>query len=558
MRKPAAGGPLLGMQPTKGGHDDKEAGYFVNARCTQRFGILLILLSVTLVAIGLTTSSTISEQRHTVELQEGRLHKDQIQDMTLHKQQNAKLIKTLSLMQAHMTHESIKERKLKRAIRRFAASHKLYAKQVARLMAKLEGAVGYPPEKLGETGGGQHDNAHAVLKSVKVGMGKMLNDFLHASQGVERAQNWAEAHDKRRASRAANLRQRISDELKAILEQERAEEIREAAHAAADPGFAHDLRVSAKKSASQLESMAQAEVGRIIFKFRTFFKSLPRITVDEAVLEKAVKLLKDTRGNRVPVQEAEEQIADLAEGAPSFKRLMQPWGDADGRSHIERFETAVLVATFLPKIPLVAQRFERWGRHELSDVEMMLFLQTHAGRLLPLVVGVEGEGKAFGALQVTGHSATLATHEQFKRRRKDMHLNTRREARRTKLLEFRKRVQTCLAVHDSGHAWTEIQRSMCGPLGIDQNTSSKKLATVKKCLDLTDPKAAVAAGKAHSWGKAEKQTCGEIGMGPDGAEEMAWCMSLDRDSSTTWTDGVKRTCARYAIGPDVPDRDEYF
>ena len=147
----------------------------------------------------------------------------------------------------------------------------------------------------------------------------------------------------------------------------------------------------------------------------------------------------------------------------------------------------------------------------------------------------------------------------FMRRQRDAHVAQRRQARVTALLEHRKRLQGCLAVHGGGGAFTGTQETMCAALGVEASVADATVASMHKCLDLTDPAMVVAKdGATHEWTKAEKAECGSVGLGPDAVEELTWCLTLARDASTTWSEGVRKVCARYAIGPKDSARDEYF
>lgn len=89
----------LGLLPMKGGAGQKEKGYFINTSCTRRVGGILIALSLLLVILGLTSSAKIAQQRSVVGLKEGLLHQRQIREGGGLQQHNAKLVKTLTMMQ---------------------------------------------------------------------------------------------------------------------------------------------------------------------------------------------------------------------------------------------------------------------------------------------------------------------------------------------------------------------------------------------------------------------------------------------------------------------------
>ena len=89
----------LGMIAMKGGAGQKEKGYFINTSCTRRVGGILIGLSLLLVILGLTSSAKIAQQRTVVGLKEGMLHQRQIRDAGGLQQHDAKLVKTLTMMQ---------------------------------------------------------------------------------------------------------------------------------------------------------------------------------------------------------------------------------------------------------------------------------------------------------------------------------------------------------------------------------------------------------------------------------------------------------------------------
>ena len=541
----------LGMERAKGGYGEKEQGYFVRSSWAQRVGGLLVLLSVALLVVGLTSSIKIDEQQEEIEQQEATLHKGMMRSLTSEKRNHAKLVQTLSMMQAHLVHEGVKERKLKRAVRRFTEQQKAFTTRIAGLVAKIEEATAnsaVPP----------------AVNSLRKDLDLLYNDHRHATQQIERTQNWALQHDSNRAGRLKQLHSGIQEMLRDIIAEERATELREAVHAAVDADFAQDLAKLSHSNGAQLESREQAAVGRVIYRFNAYLKHLPRIDVPTGVLAQAQRLLSDIHNNVVPIAEAEDNVQEMSEHE-AIATLMKPWSSHDPRTLIERFEYAVRVASFLPKRALVEGQLARWSKHELSDPEMMLALQTHAGKLLPLVLGVGDDvqtGWSGDGSNVLGGGAGV--HKRFERRPKGLHLNARRAKMRSKTLELRKRIEQCLALEKErrGGVFSEQQQSMCDPVGVSSPLSSSVRDSMESCLSLTDPSRVVARGGiGHEWSSEERARCKAFGLGPKGAEELAWCLSIERDASTEWTADFRKVCARYAIGVSFSNEElehDYF
>jgi hypothetical protein len=525
----------LGLLPTKGGADQKEKGYFINTACTRRVGGILVLLSVALVIVGLTSSAHIAQQQRVVQLKEGMLHQGQIRDGGGLQQHHAKLVKTLTMMQGYMSHEGDKQRKLKRAVRRFADVHKQYTGIFVKLVAQIDGATA----KQDMEGAGA---AFAQLKEQLLAMNK---SFRATEKDMLKVTAFAVQHDKRRASRMDTLQARVAEELQGVIAAERSAEIAEASHAAADPQFAADLSDAEEANAAMLESGDQAELGQTIFSFKHYVEHMRLPTLSAAELAAAQALLEDLHGSKIAVKDAEVKMEQIAS-----QEDLRPRGPEDDRSLIERFERLVDKALFAPQRPAMLARLAKWQRHELSDTEMLLFVQQTAPELIPDELEKHGGEEEEAAPGEVGG---------FQRRQRDAHVGQRRQARVTKLLEHRKRLQACMAVHGAGDAFAGTQATMCAALGITAATTSEAMASMTMCLGLTDPATVVAnGGEPHEWTKEEKTECGSVGLGPDAAEELTWCLTLARDASTTWSEGVRKVCARYAIGPTENDRDQYF
>ena len=226
------------------------------------------------------------------------------------------------------------------------------------------------------------EDAAAMSKSfdaLKAQLQHMHKTFSNTENELQKSTAFATQHDKRRAKRFKELQKRVATELKSVIASERAAEIAEASHAVTDPRYAADLAAAEKANGAMLESSDQAALGQVIHHFAHYIRTMRVPKLSAAELTAAHALLADLHASRISVKDAEVKMGEIAR-----QEDLLPRGSRDDRSLIERFEQLVRKADFAPHRELMRARLKKWQRHELSDVEMLLYVPfPPCRRLLP-------------------------------------------------------------------------------------------------------------------------------------------------------------------------------
>ena len=265
----------LGLKRTKGGVGDKEAAYLVQRSNVSKFGILLIAISVLCLVIGLsmemdlahTTKQVAREQQRVVAHKKALLVTREL-DQLDNAQQEAKLIKVLSLIQAHFARDRKEAEMMVAFHKRFNAAMIAHKKAIDVVLAELDGnpkVVAYLREQLYASAKDFHIRTASVAKRYGAAI---------TTEGQE-----AEA-------RLHKLTQSILSELDADVKEEKQETAQEAALERSDPEW---KKMAAEYNAKNPmpKSQDQRDVTSMITHFEKHVQDLPENTLTLSEIEAA-------------------------------------------------------------------------------------------------------------------------------------------------------------------------------------------------------------------------------------------------------------------------------
>jgi len=356
----------LGLKRTKGGVGDKEQAYLVQRTNVTKCGFLLIAVAVLCLVIGLGMETDLAHTTKQVAVAQQRVvaHKKALLvtkelDMMDNAQQEAKLIKVLSLIQAHFARDRKEAEMMVVFHKRFNDAMLAHKKAIDVVLAELDGnpkVVAYLREQLY----GSAKDFHIRTASVAKRYGAAIT-----TEGQEAEE------------RLRTLTQSILAELAADVREEHAEKAQEATLEAKDPEWKKMAAAYAKAhpagGAGGSKSQDQRDVTSMITHFEQHVKDLPENTLSGGEIAAAQRNLARFRTDpRVTFGEMSAEVDRF------FGAAQVPVPDVGEQAQLlVKYEELIEQELFLTKdLEKLQAELANWEDGKLSNAEMVASIET--------------------------------------------------------------------------------------------------------------------------------------------------------------------------------------
>jgi len=361
----------LGLKRTKGGVGDKEQAYLVQRTNVSKCGFLLIAVALLCLVIGLGMETDLAHTTKQVAVARTRVvaHKKALLvtkelDMMDNAQQEAKLIKVLSLIQAHFARDRKEAEMMVAFHKRFNDAMLAHKKAIDVVLAELDGnpkVVAYLREQLY----GSAKDFHIRTASVAKRYGAAIT-----TEGQEAEE------------RLRTLTASILAELAADVKEEKAEKAQEATLEAKDPEWKKMAAAYAKAHPADGggaggKSQDQRDVTSMITHFEKHVKDLPENTLSGGEIAAAQRNLKRFRTDpRVTFGEMSAEVDRF------FGAAQVPVPDVgEQASLLVKYEELIEQELFLTKDKTKVQaELANWEDGKLSNAEMVAGIETEVAR----------------------------------------------------------------------------------------------------------------------------------------------------------------------------------
>lgn len=372
----------LGLERTKGGADDKEHAYLVRRSNLSRVGICLITTAVVCLIVGLTLKSDLvrAESAVTQERQRVVAHKKALLvtdalDRMDNAQQEAKLIKVLSLIQAHFARDRKESEMIVAFRQRFTEAMVRHKKAIDTVLQELEGnpkIVSFLRAELYKTAQDFHLKAATIAKRYGAAIqteGAESEQRLHALTSAILSELDADVAEEKAEKRAEQQLEEKDPEWKKLADQYRVQRAKEAGGAAESAG----------SEAEGKKSQDQKDVTSMISRLELHVKNLGNgalNALDPSVIAKAEADLKRFKkgGRPKAVGGKADSFGDMKETVDNFFLAagVHPPSAAEEGELLVRFEELLEKERFITNgRPIMLDRLTQWEDSKISNAEMM-------------------------------------------------------------------------------------------------------------------------------------------------------------------------------------------
>jgi len=347
----------LGLKRTKHGAGDKEEAYIVGASNVKKFGIFLIFVSLVCSVVILTMKTDLKHESRARFHQQQRvaLHKEALfnskeHEMLDNKQQEAKLMKVLAIMQEHFGRDRREEDFMSAFNGKFAVAMNMHQQAVGGVLKVLDGN-------------------EQVVKYLQDSLSKAANSFhkeMKAAATVYAASILKEGVDSEAKLHA--LTQSVIDELKAEMKEEDREEKEEEDLDAKDPEWAAMDR-DFKKNNPNSRSQDEKDVEGMIESFKEKVDVMRPAHMSATDAEKGDQLL-------MQLETAALTAEDFTALESDMKEMLVKYGKRPGRDIEGVFRQMVEESKFSSDRADVKEKLRKWEKDKISDAEMMVDIEN--------------------------------------------------------------------------------------------------------------------------------------------------------------------------------------
>lgn len=368
----------LGLKKTKVGAGDKEEGYLVGASRVSKVGAFLLVVAVVALVVGLCMRSDLSTQQQIVQksqvgikVHKKALFRTKAIDRLTQKQQEAKLIKILSIVQAHFSRDRQEEDMITAFEGRFSVAMDQHKKRINKVLKQLEGNP-------------------SVVKYLRTTLYKAAEAFHIHSAAVAKQYGAAVIHQGESSeSRLKKFSKSIIKELEAAISAEKLDKEEEDNLEKVDP----EWKKMEKKFEKEAHPTSQDEkdVHEMLKNFDSRIKRLPQPVLSKKDIKEAEQLL--TVGEKKAMR---IDFKHLQETAKTFyKRAGVPIPASATKGNVLKgFRELIKLAKFrLGTEPQIKKQLALWEKGHQSDNELMLKIEQgiKAGQVNP--EWLEGDNK---------------------------------------------------------------------------------------------------------------------------------------------------------------------
>lgn len=354
---------IVGVRSAKIGSDSKDKGYIVSRTSIRGLALCLIVSSILFLVVGFGLRHDIDLQRHAVADERAALGQNKRAlfrtkelDMLDEAQQEAKLVKVLSVLQQHFARDR-KEADMTRVftaqVRNAMRAHK---QSVDKILQGLEG------------------NA-VVVKYLRQTLHKAADEFHKQAHDITRQYGAAILNEGKAAEEKLDvLTLSVTKELAADVSEEKRDRAQMSKLVSSDKAFAKVAREFAAEGRPM--SKDEQDVERVIRNFRDKVVSLPKLDIDPVTIRHAHKLWHDFEtGQGAFAHNAGTSSGTQTLAETQMSKVLKEANMVPGPNVVAQFRDLVDRTTFKQvRAPLEAE-LHKWADGKLGDTEAMLDIE---------------------------------------------------------------------------------------------------------------------------------------------------------------------------------------
>ena len=390
---------IAGVRSAKIGSDAKDRGYIVSRKAIRGLAICLIASAVLFLVVGFGLQHDLALQRGVVDDERAALAHNKralfrTKELNLldEAQQEAKLVKVLSVLQQHFARD-----------RREADMTRVFTAQVTNAMRAHKRSVDKILQGL--------EGNDTVVKYLRQTLHKAADEFHKQAHDITRQYGAMIVDEGKDAEQKLDVLTRsVTKELSADVSEEKRDSMEMGKLVSTDPQFAKAAHEFAAEG-HQI-SKDEQDVEGVIRNFKNKVDSLPKLSVDPAIIRKAHTLWHDFETGQGAFAKEPTSGSAQALAESEMAKVLKEANIAPGPNVVPQFRDFVDRTTFkLVRAPL-EKELRKWAHGKLGDTEAMLDIekQVQHGNVNPEWLH-EGESMHTEAEMMTLHTEDHRAHQ---------------------------------------------------------------------------------------------------------------------------------------------------